>query len=222
MRKAFAYGLNLIAPGLGFAFTGRFGLLVLFVLAYFLPIIFICWTRYIFTPSVLYSLFYYLVSLHVIACASTAFTQPYSKIRHSGLATLFSLLGWTFCWCAFIVFRESVFGWAIYHIPSGSMKPTLEPGNLILVDTWYYHHEQPKPGDVIVFTRSPTDSAVFVKRVHPLPKAFASHPNGIYVLGDNRDFSTDSRQFGLIDTKNVIGQVKMLILDRKGWVGRRL
>lgn len=38
-----------------------------------------------------------------------------------------------------------------YQIPSGSMKPTLEVGQRVLVNRFVYHFTDPKPGDVVVF-----------------------------------------------------------------------
>ena len=38
-----------------------------------------------------------------------------------------------------------------YQIPSGSMKPTLEIGQRILVNRFIYHLTDPVPGDVVVF-----------------------------------------------------------------------
>ena len=33
------------------------------------------------------------------------------------------------------------------------MQPTLEPGDVILVDTWAYRNQAPQLGDIIIFLR---------------------------------------------------------------------
>jgi signal peptidase I len=38
-----------------------------------------------------------------------------------------------------------------YQIPSGSMEPTLDPGQRVLVNRLIYHFRDPKIGDIIVF-----------------------------------------------------------------------
>ena len=38
-----------------------------------------------------------------------------------------------------------------YQIPSGSMEPTLDINQRILVNRFVYHFTDPKPGDVVVF-----------------------------------------------------------------------
>jgi signal peptidase I len=38
-----------------------------------------------------------------------------------------------------------------YQIPSGSMEPTLDVGQRVLVNRFIYHFTDPKPGDVVVF-----------------------------------------------------------------------
>lgn len=63
-----------------------------------------------------------------------------------------------------------------YHVPSGSMEPTLMPGDRIAVDMRAYgvrlpftkielhDGESPRPGDVVVFD-SPTDGTRLIKRL---------------------------------------------------------
>jgi signal peptidase I len=38
-----------------------------------------------------------------------------------------------------------------YQIPSGSMEPTLDPGQRVLVDRMIYHFSSPDIGDIVVF-----------------------------------------------------------------------
>ncbi|GAB4464827.1 MAG: hypothetical protein OHK0029_35030 [Armatimonadaceae bacterium] len=59
-----------------------------------------------------------------------------------------------------------------YFIPSGSMRPTLQEGDQILVNKWIYRVQEPKRGEVVVF-RAPeaasADEKEFIKRLIGLP-----------------------------------------------------
>lgn len=59
-----------------------------------------------------------------------------------------------------------------FYIPSGSMIPTLEIKDYILVNEFVYRFEEPKRGDIIVFKPPPEANAgekEFIKRVIGLP-----------------------------------------------------
>jgi signal peptidase I len=75
-----------------------------------------------------------------------------------------------------------------YFIPSGSMEPTLEIGDKVLVDKLSYHLHSVHRGDVIVFKRPPnyTDPGVkdLIKRVIGLPGETISAQGGqVYING---------------------------------------
>lgn len=74
------------------------------------------------------------------------------------------------------------------------MSPSLRHGQLILC----YSPARIGIGDVVVFNHQGLDK---VKRVKAL------HKDGVYVLGDNKKNSTDSRQFGLVDISNIKAKV---------------
>lgn len=89
---------------------------------------------------------------------------------------------------AFIVlFRVSVADQ--YHVPSGSMEPTIAIGDRILVNKLIYHVKvpftnlvlfrtgEPQRGDIIVFER-PSDHTVMVKRLIGLPGDFIEIETG--------------------------------------------
>lgn len=78
------------------------------------------------------------------------------------------------------------------------MLPTLKPGQDVLVFNWAYIFSKPKKGDIVVFKFNGRE---MVKRVQMY------HGRGIFVTGDNRKYSTDSRKFGLIDRLGIIGKV---------------
>ena len=60
-----------------------------------------------------------------------------------------------------------------YQIPSGSMEPTLDIGQRVLVNRFIYHFHEPKAGDIVVFhppegAESASECGVLVKKMQPL------------------------------------------------------
>ena len=56
-----------------------------------------------------------------------------------------------------------------FHIPSGSMIPTLLIGDFILVDKITYHLREPERGDVVVFHFPLNEDIYYIKRIVGLP-----------------------------------------------------
>jgi len=112
-----------------------------------------------------------------------------------------------------------------YTVPSGSMRPTVEVGDRILVDklayglrlpfsNWYLaEFDGPRAGDVIVF-ESPEDGTVLLKRVAAVPGdrvEFRGQPLRLpagqyFMLGDNHANSRDSRFFGPVSRDRILGR----------------
>lgn len=56
-----------------------------------------------------------------------------------------------------------------FRIPSGSMLPTLQVGDQLLVDKIVYRFHPPKRGDIIVFKYPEDESRDFIKRIIGMP-----------------------------------------------------
>jgi signal peptidase I len=138
-----------------------------------------------------------------------------------------------------------------FKIPSGSMIPSLQIGDHILVNKFIYWFTEPQRGDIIVFKYPRDKRRDFIKRVvglpgetiriterqvyindKPLTETYAYHqqqvPPGeyisprdnfgplkipldsVFVMGDNRDSSMDSRYWGPLK-KNLIRGEAFLI-----------
>lgn len=150
-----------------------------------------------------------------------------------------------------------------FKIPSGSMKPTLQIGDHILVNKFIYGVKipfvrstlipisQPKRGEIVVFIYPQDRTKDFIKRVvavggdtveirnkeifingersqdnhgvyvDPVIMPGAMQPRDnmgpvkvpeetIFVMGDNRDQSYDSRFWGFVDLKDVMGEAFMI------------
>lgn len=134
-----------------------------------------------------------------------------------------------------------------FYIPSGSMEPTLQIDDRILVSKFSYRLGRIARGDVIVFHYPLNPGKDFVKRVVALggervelrdgvvlindlpitelyPTALAAGdracttsygpqkipPGQLFVLGDNRCNSEDSRFFGFVPVENVVGKALLV------------
>ena len=155
---------------------------------------------------------------------------------------------------------------APFYIPSGSMRPTLQEGDRILVNKISYRLHDPGRGDVVVFEqgdignpnflrriwntvseglgRPPEGSRDLVKRVIGLPaETIEVRTDGVYVngaklnepwlraginmgitkapqvipaghyfvMGDNRANSSDSRVFGPVPEREIVGKAMFLV-----------
>jgi len=134
-----------------------------------------------------------------------------------------------------------------FKIPSGSMLPTLQIGDHLLVNKFIYWFTDTQRGDIIVFKFPQDEGRDFIKRVIALPgdkvevrgkqvyvndkpvqESYAVHldpsmqenphsprdnfspvkvPAGqLFMMGDNRDYSMDSRFWGFLDIKKIKGK----------------
>lgn len=80
------------------------------------------------------------------------------------------------------------------------MLPRFSPGVKVLVKkTWFFTSIM--PGDVVV-AKDPRNGRLILKRVQHINKK-----GQLFLLGDNKEESTDSRVFGFVTRKNTIGKV---------------
>ena len=98
------------------------------------------------------------------------------------------------------MFLEKIFPFFKYLISGESMSPTLKPGQNILVNRLTYVFAKPKVGDIIAL-KDLGSKKVLIKRISKTNK------DNYFVLGDNEKQSTDSRVFGWIKKKDIIGKV---------------
>ncbi|MFJ9587202.1 signal peptidase I [Streptomyces acidicola] len=134
------------------------------------------------------------------------------------------------------------------RVASTSMEPTLRPGDHLLVLKGAYRHELPKRGDLVVFDwdGSPTlkrvaavagdtvgiedgvltvngrpvrEPAVEMRLVDGMYYGPAPVPDGtVFLLGDNRRNSLDSRRFGPVPVEKMAGRVVLRWWPRPRWL----
>ncbi|WP_457569711.1 signal peptidase I [Desulfurobacterium sp.] len=77
-----------------------------------------------------------------------------------------------------------------FHIPSGSMEPTLQIGDFILVDKVTYHFRKPERGDVVVFHFPLNEDVYYIKRIMAVPGDRIQVINGkVYINGKPLKYS---------------------------------
>jgi len=121
-----------------------------------------------------------------------------------------------------------------------SMLPTLRPGEFLMVNKLAYRFGDIERGDIIVFHYPQNPAEDFIKRVigvpgdtvsvmkgvvhingQPVDEPYISDPpsyNGqwiipegnVFVLGDNRNQSSDSHQWGNVPLENIVGRALVI------------
>lgn len=119
----------------------------------------------------------------------------------------------------FILFLATViittFVATLYTVDGHSMEPTLQDGQHVGVNLLAYRFADPQRNDIVIVAYQGDVSVRFVKRIVGVPGDVV--PVGgnnvklaedeFYVVGDNKDHSTDSRVYGPIKRDHIIGKV---------------
>lgn len=77
------------------------------------------------------------------------------------------------------------------------MQPTIKDGTAVLINRLAYLLKKPKIGDIVVLKRQ----KYIIKRIAAIKK------EQVFVIGDNKKESNDSRHFGWIGKDNILGKV---------------
>ena len=89
-----------------------------------------------------------------------------------------------------------------FRVEDDSMRPTLEPGDFVLVNRWAYKFRRPVKGDLVVVQDPEGPNRFLVKRISETADA-----TRIRVAGDNETRSRDSRSFGPVALERIVGKV---------------
>lgn len=204
---------NLAAPGLGSALAGR-GLRALYPgLLLLLVLVILCQLQLPNSRAGLLCSAGALLAVHA-ACALAVGLPPRQGLHRSLLGLGIFLPGMLGLCLAATGFSQQLFGYALYFIPSESMQPALQPADLILVNTRRGDAPPLALGRIVVFQIPGESPMVYVKRIAPKPPHLAATASDRYfMLGDNSAHSADSRVFGLVDQRAILGEVKLVLVN---------
>ncbi|MGV8121671.1 MAG: signal peptidase I [Candidatus Xenobiia bacterium LiM19] len=111
---------------------------------------------------------------------------------------------------------------SVYKIAGKSMEPQVLKGDRVIVDKTAYSRISPQKGDIIVFVYPDDRSRVYIKRVEALPGETITLDDGqscnvphgsVFLCGDNRESSQDSRDFGPVPLRDVIGKARQVFFS---------
>jgi signal peptidase I len=166
---------------------------------------------------------------------------PEARPSHAVLDVIETLL------LALVLFLGMNLITARIRVEGPSMKPTLHNGEYVLVNRLAYKWAQPHQGEVIVFRFPRKPSQEYIKRVIGLPgdevyitnkqvfinghlveePYIAEAPqyygtwrvpeNSLFVLGDNRNDSSDSHDWEYVPMQNVVGKALVVYWPPSAW-----
>ena len=133
------------------------------------------------------------------------------------------------------------------RVDGSSMEPSLQSGEFVIVNRLAYKLGEPELGDVVVFHFPGDPGQEYIKRIIGLPEDTIKVDNGkvsvngqpidepyiaanpryqgkwevpadhIFVLGDNRNNSSDSHNWGAVPMENVIGEAFFIYWPPTDW-----
>lgn len=121
--------------------------------------------------------------------------------------------------CLAVLLAGRFFLFDIASVEGRSMLPTMRPGDLVIVWKAAYGISNPLGGYLVTWAEpknrdlvaaiNPGTKAHVVKRVKTDSPGFLQ-PGYYYLLGDNFYDSVDSREFGPVPMRNILGKVYRL------------
>jgi signal peptidase I len=173
-------------------------------------------------------------------------TEPENKNQESFWKELAKLLAIA----AVIVVPFRAYVAQPFIVDGASMDPTFTNGQYLIVDELSYHFTSPERGSVLIFKFPKDTSKYFIKRVIGLPGETVSLKRGkvfingkeldepyikytsdntlsytlaegeYFVMGDNRSASADSRLWGPVPARDIVGRPILRLWPPSIWPGK--
>lgn len=87
-----------------------------------------------------------------------------------------------------------------FTVVGKSMEPTIREGSTVLVLRFFFHFFPLKKNQLVV-AKHPSSGRLLLKRIKQV------EARKVFLLGDNKESSTDSRAFGWVDRRHLMGSV---------------
>ncbi len=167
---------------------------------------------------------------------SSNFSENNPSVRKSShFYVLLREIGETFLIAGMLFLAVNLFT-ARIRVEGGSMEPSLHNGEFVVINRLAYRWNDPDRGEIIVFRFPLDPERRFIKRIiglpgdtvtvregqvfvnnTPLDEPYVSAPphydgtwtieeGHVFVLGDNRNNSSDSQNWGSLRTEEIIGK----------------
>ena len=112
----------------------------------------------------------------------------------------------------YLFFFFALLNFRVILITGNSMSPTLQNGSFAIVDKNLFKLFEIKKNDILVFQK---DKEEVVKKIVGFPnetitienKEIKLNESQVYLLGENLPESIDSRSYGPLNSKSIIGKV---------------
>src|SRR3989344_273020 len=111
-----------------------------------------------------------------------------------------------------------------FIVSGHSMDPTFYDGDYLIVDELSYHFRKPEKNEVVIFKYPRDTSKYFIKRIVGTPGETIEYGNEstslgqseYFVVGDNKPVSSDSRVWGPVEEKYLIGRALLRLWPLQG------
>lgn len=88
-----------------------------------------------------------------------------------------------------------------FKVSGESMLPLLQPGEEVMLDPFAYRQSPPKLNDIVVAVHPERTERIVIKRITAI-----SCSGEYFLTGDNLAASTDSRHWGSVEAKSILGK----------------
>jgi len=93
---------------------------------------------------------------------------------------------------------ESFSNYKLFRVEGDSMFPSLKNGDFVLINPAF----EPQIGDIVLADHPFKKSVKIIKRIKEI-----NAEDRFFLIGDNPKESTDSRSFGTISRKDILGKI---------------